>query len=291
MNEHRALERTMLSMHLSKDAASIDRGPARYIADRALAVESTNVLQMQHANRPSVRFCCPICMEAVVDPCVTRCGHLFCWTCIYRWLAPGMSLEEQVAFHDGAPLQEREHNPSRRSCPTCRYPCSVRSIMPIYACLQDVLLPSSDDIEDIDDDLTLSTASSRSIDSRTSSELQSFVSWHVPPRPPALPSVFQSPLPTRGSNDLPDIATTPTLNPQASTPDCMLRLLRVIFSLWMDQHSSSYSRGTNEPASASTSGINGRIRPHSDSTDKVLMVYMVTLVVCFLACISLVDLP
>jgi Zinc finger, C3HC4 type (RING finger) len=287
MNEHRVLERTMLSMHLSKDAAAVDR--ARNIADRALAFESPNVLQVRHTNLPAVRFCCPICMEAVVDPCVTRCGHLFCWTCIYRWLAPGMSLEEQVVLHDGAPLQECGHDSSRRSCPTCRYPCSVRSIIPIYVCPQDELLPSSADIQDIDDNLTLSSASTRSIDSRASSDLQSFVSWHVPPRPAALSGVFQTPL--RRSNDTPDIVTTPTPNHRASAPDCMLRLLQDLYSLWRDQHSTSSIRGMNDTALATTSA-NYRWNHHrSDSPDEVLMIYLGTLFVYFLACICLVDLP
>jgi RING-type zinc-finger len=288
MNERRALERSMLSMHLSKDAAAAAVDPHSNITDGDLALESSNVLEVRHANHPAVCFCCPICMEAVVDPCVTRCGHLFCWTCIYRWLKPGMSLEEQVVLRDGAPLQELGNDPSRRSCPTCRFPCSVRSIIPIYVCPQDELLPYS---EDIDDDLTMSTASSRSIDSRTSSELQSFVSWQVPPRPPALSSVFQTPMAICGSNDLPDIATTPAPNHQAPAPDCMLRLLLDLYTLWIDQRSTSFTRGTNDPASTSTSDYYGWNRPRPHSPDKVLRAYMVTILVCFLACISLVDLP
>lgn len=28
-------------------------------------------------------FECNICLEIPAEPMVTRCGHLFCWNCIY----------------------------------------------------------------------------------------------------------------------------------------------------------------------------------------------------------------
>ena len=31
------------------------------------------------------RFACNICLEPVVEPIVTLCGHLFCWACLFRW--------------------------------------------------------------------------------------------------------------------------------------------------------------------------------------------------------------
>ncbi|MCO5602716.1 hypothetical protein L7F22_056853 [Adiantum nelumboides] len=31
-------------------------------------------------------LCCSICLcDAIKDPVVTCCGHLFCWACVYRW--------------------------------------------------------------------------------------------------------------------------------------------------------------------------------------------------------------
>jgi len=31
-------------------------------------------------------FSCSICLSDSVDPVVTRCGHLFCWSCLYKWI-------------------------------------------------------------------------------------------------------------------------------------------------------------------------------------------------------------
>lgn len=31
-------------------------------------------------------FECKICLDRIVEPVVTKCGHLFCWPCIYQWL-------------------------------------------------------------------------------------------------------------------------------------------------------------------------------------------------------------
>ncbi len=29
-------------------------------------------------------FECAICMETAKEPIVTKCGHLYCWPCIYE---------------------------------------------------------------------------------------------------------------------------------------------------------------------------------------------------------------
>jgi len=31
-------------------------------------------------------FECNICLEAASEPVVTRCGHLYCWNCLVKWL-------------------------------------------------------------------------------------------------------------------------------------------------------------------------------------------------------------
>lgn len=51
---------------------------------------------------------CPICLEGLQQPVVTRCGHVFCWPCIHEWL--------------------------RRSqtCPVCHGQLEERHLIPIY---------------------------------------------------------------------------------------------------------------------------------------------------------------
>ncbi|KAL3810797.1 hypothetical protein ACHAXA_006827 [Cyclostephanos tholiformis] len=115
------------------------------------------------------RFLCSICLDVVSDePVVTRCGHLYCWPCLYTWLEPGIDDREYRAafggqyindYHDyddgerrmrrrgrmvGSLLLQssppRHHNmstsnrhqESRRRCPVCNAHCTVDSVVPIY---------------------------------------------------------------------------------------------------------------------------------------------------------------
>ncbi|KAL8491342.1 hypothetical protein ACS0TY_023101 [Phlomoides rotata] len=49
------------------------------------AQESSSLPYVHHDNE-DVRFICRICMHSVKEPVLTRCGHLYCWPCLYRWL-------------------------------------------------------------------------------------------------------------------------------------------------------------------------------------------------------------
>jgi hypothetical protein len=77
------------------------------------------------------RFCCNICLEAVVEPVVTQCGHLYCWPCLYRWLAPGMYPDERAALGLSSHL-DYPVDSSCRVCPVCKAPSSVPALVPIY---------------------------------------------------------------------------------------------------------------------------------------------------------------
>ena len=79
------------------------------------------------------RFACNICFESVKSPVVTRCGHIYCWSCLYIWLEPGMTLAERryldssyVEFGSG------QIDETRRLCPVCKSVCSVKELVPIY---------------------------------------------------------------------------------------------------------------------------------------------------------------
>ncbi|XP_047336911.1 uncharacterized protein LOC124940436 [Impatiens glandulifera] len=66
----------------------------------------------QKANRDEGSFFdCNICLDISKNPVVTCCGHLFCWTCLYRWLH----------IHSDA-----------KECPVCKGEVTTKTITPIY---------------------------------------------------------------------------------------------------------------------------------------------------------------
>lgn len=56
------------------------------------------VLPVRHYKMES-RFDCNICLESVEEPVVTRCGHLYCWSCLYKWLEPGILPNESPFYY------------------------------------------------------------------------------------------------------------------------------------------------------------------------------------------------
>ena len=78
------------------------------------------------------RFACNICLEAVTEPVVTRCGHLYCWPCLYQWLAPGMRQEDHDHLNMQGSSSSSGVDHSRRTCPVCKSACGVSTLVPIY---------------------------------------------------------------------------------------------------------------------------------------------------------------
>eukprot|EP00927_Polykrikos_kofoidii_P071347 TRINITY_DN67618_c0_g1_i1.p1 TRINITY_DN67618_c0_g1~~TRINITY_DN67618_c0_g1_i1.p1 ORF type:complete len:192 (+),score=20.22 TRINITY_DN67618_c0_g1_i1:71-577(+) len=68
-------------------------------------------------------FECNICLEQAAEPVVTRCGHLFCWSCLHQWLTQ----PRRSTVHGG--LQ-----PSTGSsvCPVCKAGVSSQNVTPIF---------------------------------------------------------------------------------------------------------------------------------------------------------------
>uniref|UniRef100_A0A0A9DN07 E3 ubiquitin-protein ligase RMA n=1 Tax=Arundo donax TaxID=35708 RepID=A0A0A9DN07_ARUDO len=63
------------------------------------------------ASRNTANFECNVCFDMAAEPVVTKCGHLFCWECLYQWL----------------------HVHSRhRECPVCKGQVAEDAIIPIY---------------------------------------------------------------------------------------------------------------------------------------------------------------
>lgn len=77
------------------------------------------------------RFSCNICFEEVSEPVVTRCGHLYCWECLFQWLEPGMCPEERTSL-GMSPFRLIGSDPRRRLCPVCKSPCPLSTIVPLY---------------------------------------------------------------------------------------------------------------------------------------------------------------
>lgn len=97
----------------------------------SIGATSTNTMDQSHQNAADVRFSCNICFEAVYEPVVTACGHLYCWSCLYKWLEPGLLPHEREGLGLVYPSTQI-HNASKRVCPVCKAPCSVKGIIPIY---------------------------------------------------------------------------------------------------------------------------------------------------------------
>ena len=77
------------------------------------------------------RFNCNICLDPVTEPVVTRCGHLYCWPCLFRWLEPGIRSEEALSSWNNFTLAPTVDE-SRRCCPVCKAECSIPTLVPIY---------------------------------------------------------------------------------------------------------------------------------------------------------------
>ncbi|RCV43577.1 hypothetical protein SETIT_9G305200v2 [Setaria italica] len=63
------------------------------------------------ASRSAANFECNVCFDMAAEPVVTKCGHLFCWECLYQWL--------HVHSH-------------HRECPVCKGQVAEDAIIPIY---------------------------------------------------------------------------------------------------------------------------------------------------------------
>ena len=51
---------------------------------------------------------CSICLDVAKEPVVTKCGHLFCWPCIYSW------------------------NQQKNKCPNCNNVIGKDDFIPVY---------------------------------------------------------------------------------------------------------------------------------------------------------------
>ncbi|RWW12574.1 hypothetical protein GW17_00023761 [Ensete ventricosum] len=79
-------------------------------------------------NSEACSFECNICFELARDPVVTRCGHLFCWPCLYRWL--------------------NGHSHSSE-CPVCKAIVEEKMLIPLYGRGDNSIDPRSKSVPDM----------------------------------------------------------------------------------------------------------------------------------------------
>jgi hypothetical protein len=127
--------------------------------DRSSCGADNNNNNNNKNNIADSRFSCNICFDAVVEPVVTRCGHLYCWPCLFRWLEPGMLPEERQSL--GMSYVYNTNNNSgvinRRECPVCKSECSLSSLVPVYvrSSIRD------DDDKDVKDEKSLANKNNK----------------------------------------------------------------------------------------------------------------------------------
>ncbi|XP_062112184.1 uncharacterized protein LOC133823428 [Humulus lupulus] len=86
------------------------------------ASENKNDIEKGNASDGSF-FDCNICLDLSRNPVVTCCGHLFCWSCLYRWLH----------LHSDA-----------KECPVCKGEVTLKNVTPIYGRGNHKLEPEED---------------------------------------------------------------------------------------------------------------------------------------------------
>lgn len=69
---------------------------------------SNNNHALDPKSSSSSSFDCSVCLGFAVEPVVTLCGHLYCWPCIYKWLAIDST------------------------CPICKSSISQNQLVPLY---------------------------------------------------------------------------------------------------------------------------------------------------------------
>jgi peroxin-10 len=100
-------------------------------ADLASSDESEKLTVLDLETVPaSVRAgrTCTLCLEERTSSCVTECGHLFDWNCIYNWGRERV----RPCFFVVASSGDSEVSFVQAECPLCRQALNLTRLLPIY---------------------------------------------------------------------------------------------------------------------------------------------------------------
>lgn len=77
-------------MRVSVFRSSCNGSAVQHLAGAEAMTQSTR--QKDSQGDSSSYYSCSVCLETDMDdPVVTACGHLYCWTCLFKWLDSGQS--------------------------------------------------------------------------------------------------------------------------------------------------------------------------------------------------------
>ena len=85
----------------------------------SLRSAGSDVIGADHPNEMKKRTC-PLCVDTIKNPVVTRCGHVYCHTCLFD-----MMRRTSANFLDG-------RFPNRFPCPICRAEVTVHKLRHLY---------------------------------------------------------------------------------------------------------------------------------------------------------------
>ena len=69
-------------------------------------------MDSKKSNESGNNFECTICLDTAKEPVLTKCGHMFCWPCIYNWL---------------------DSKGGKAKCPNCKNEITKDDLIPVYS--------------------------------------------------------------------------------------------------------------------------------------------------------------
>jgi hypothetical protein len=82
--------------------------------------EKRKIKEESHMNKKQ----CPLCMDFVRQPAATPCGHVYCWSCVHKWV---------ISDRNGnGNDRNNNHAENGIKCPVCRQLFQQHQIRALY---------------------------------------------------------------------------------------------------------------------------------------------------------------